>query len=144
MPQTIKEFAALVAVADRLSPDDLPAVDKVLRNLTQRYPLPPSTLVGKAHVYEPDVLLCAYFLFVAQTAGIERPILHPWCLWLLENMPAALARVASGADVDFNIDYRGNGKLHFWCDFAPSAPHLWRFTVPAAGTIRRLINAGLC
>lgn len=144
MPQTIKEFAALVAVADGLSADDLPTVDKVLRNLTQRYPLPPSSTVGKAHVYEPHVLLSAYFLVMAQTAGIERPILHPWCLWLLKNMPGALFRVAAGAEVDFNIDYRGNGKLHFWCDSAPTAPYLWRFSVPAAGAIRRLINAGLC
>jgi hypothetical protein len=133
---TIKDATGIFARIDSVTEEELPTLDKALRNLSQRVYLPPSDRQGRADVFSLATICALRLIQIASTFGMDR-----WKLEALaratQNQAGGLARriklnggerpmspveeaierVRAGQTFDFNIRLYRDGRLGFDADW---------------------------
>ncbi|MCO7725787.1 hypothetical protein NJB93_04170 [Brucella intermedia] len=94
----ISEAAAAFAKLNNIDDDATPALDKLLRNLTQRHYLPPSAREGRADLYSIETICALRLAERAATFGIDRVALDG-LLRFLHSAPSLPTRFRRGDGV---------------------------------------------
>lgn len=126
----LSEAATAFAKIDQISDDATPALDKLLRNLTQRHYIPPSAREGRADLYSIETI-CALRLAQRSAAfGIDRVDLDSLLRFLhaaphlptrfrrgdgvrigLTHIEEAVERARAGEDFAIGFVMDGNGRV---------------------------------
>lgn len=138
---TIKEAAASFGRIDSVPEEEKAALDKALRNLTQRHYLSPADRQGRADLYSLPSVCALRLLHVASGLLSDRWVLDALAR-AMQNQPTgparrvvveggerpmtpieeAVARVRDGETFDFNLRlFRGN-RLGFAADWPDDDP----------------------
>lgn len=166
---TIRDAAAAFASLDETPQADLPALDKALRNLSQRVYLPPAGLDRNAGTYALHTI-CALRLFqIATNFGLGRLRVEAFAQWLqvqpvgparrievpggyrpLSRIEESLERVREGEVFDLHIIMGPGGQFDFAADWQsdsaipadlwPAQAELARFTLPASDLIAAVVR----
>ncbi|SIT10384.1 hypothetical protein SAMN05421759_11618 [Roseivivax lentus] len=133
---TIKEATTCFARIDAIAEENLPALDKALRNLSQRHYLPPADRRGRADLY-PLHTICALRVLQAasgilsdrwvldtfardmqsQPAGPARRVRLDGGERPMSPVEEAVERVREGQTFDFNLHLHRDGRLAFFADW---------------------------
>lgn len=100
----ISEAAAAFAKLDNIDDDATPALDKLLRNLTQRHYLPPSAREGRADLYSIETVCALRLAERAATFGIDRVALDG-LLRFLHSAPSLPTRFRRGDGVSIALTH---------------------------------------
>lgn len=133
---TIKDAAGIFGQIDAVAEEDMPALDKALRNLSQRLYLPPADRQGRADVYTL-ASICALRLLSAasgllsdrwilerlaremqnESGGMARRIKLGGGELPMSPVEEAIERVREGQTFDFNLKLYADGHLGFEADW---------------------------
>ncbi|WP_429816394.1 hypothetical protein [Ensifer sp. B1-9] len=98
----LSEAAVAFAKIDRISDDATPALDKFLRNLSQRHYLPPSAREGRADLYSIETVCALRLAQRAAAFGIDRVALDA-LLRFLHSAPHLPTRFRQGDGVSIGL-----------------------------------------
>lgn len=106
---SISEIAPIFAKLDEHQGTEVEAVDKALRNLTQRFPIAPSEKAGRAFVYDRAAVVALRLSYLAHQFGLSRILLHPYARFLSKEAPEAVRRAEAGEHFTFHVVARPIG-----------------------------------
>lgn len=134
----LSEAAVAFAKIDRISDDATPALDKMLRNLTQRHYVPPSTREGRADLYSIETVCALRLAQIANAFGIERSALDSLLRFLhsapnhptrfrqgdgvriaLTHIEEAVERARAGEDFGVGLSLNSTGRVEPKAWFSP-------------------------
>lgn len=143
---TLNAAASLFGKVDQLPDDQLPALDKSLRNISQRVYLPPAERQGRADLYGLPAICALRILQVAMGFGIDRVKLESLARFLqvgagngrkvaveggfraLSPIEEAIDRVRAKEAFDFKCAFYKGGRIHWSADWPHDDPEAERFT----------------
>lgn len=88
---------------------DVAAVEKALRNFTQRFPIAPTGTEGRAFVYDRGAIVALRLAYLAHQFGINRILLHAYARFLSTHAGEAVSRVVRGEEFAFQVVSRPIG-----------------------------------
>jgi len=134
----LSEMAVAFAKIDEISDHATPALDKLLRNLSQRHYLPPSTREGRTDLFSIETVCALRLAERAATFGIDRVALDALLRFLqsaphlptrfrsrggvhiaLTRIEEALERAREGEDFSVGLSLNANGRVEPKAWFSP-------------------------
>lgn len=106
---TLSQIAPIFANLDEGHGADVSTVDKGLRNLTQRFPIAPTSKDGRAFVYDRGGVVAVRLCFLAHQFGLNRVLLHPYARFLSQVGCEAVTRAERGERFTFFVVARPVG-----------------------------------
>lgn len=142
---TLTATAKAFAEIDNISPDEIPALDKSIRNISQRVYTPPADRQGRADLYSLESVCALRLLQAAMASGIDRVKADAFARYLhyaassnrrvavdggyrtLSPIEEAIARVRAGQVFDFNLDFYKGGRAVWSADWPHDDPEAEKF-----------------
>ena len=167
MTYTIAQAVPFFMGLDRTPLDKVASVDKALRNISQRYYLPPAATEGRANVYSEGGVAALRLIYLATVFGLDRILTEDYARWLHRHavggprvkvdggeagvplIEEAICRVRNGETFAFHVALLTDGQAHIYADWQRNPkldglisekPEIARFTVPASQQIAALLN----
>lgn len=167
MTYSIAQAVPLFVGLDKQSPNTIVSVDKALRNISQRYYLPPTATEGRVNRYSEGGVVAFRLIYLATVFGLDRILTEEYARWLhrhpvggprmkgeggevgLPLIDEAIRRVRKGETFAFHVALLSNGQPHIYADWQRNPKHdglltekpeVARFTAPASQQIRALLD----
>lgn len=167
MTYTIAQAVTFIVALDKLPLEKVASVDKALRNISQRYYLPPTATEGRANVYSEGGIVALRLIYQATAFGLDRILTEDYARWLqrhavggprvkvdggekgLPLIEEAIRRVRKGETFAFHVALLTDGQSHIYADWQRNPkldgllsgkPEVARFTAPASDQIAALLN----
>ena len=163
--KTLTEISAIFASLDGTPEDETAALDKALRNISQRHYFPADAQQGKAFKYNLESTVALRLAYIASIFGLDRMTVDALNKWVRQlevtkrnsasNIAQAIQRTAKGETFSIHVEMDSRGNT--WCrvDWEKAStdskrgsdildlvrPAVARFTLPCSDLIRDLIPA---
>lgn len=154
---SIRQTATAFAKIDGLADAGLPALDKALRNLTQRHYLPPAERDGRADLYAVETVCALRFAERLTRFGVDRAVLDDFLRFLqiaptagrtqrgdgnnvrVSLIEEAVERAREGENFEVGLTMAADGRVRPMAWFATGGNPLveaYRQTHPADAVLR--------
>lgn len=167
MTYTIAQAVPFIMGLDKMPLDKMATVDKALRNISQRFYVPPSTTERRANVYSEGGIVALRLIYLATVFGLDRILTEEYARWLhrhpvtgprvkvdggetgLPLVDEAINRVRKGETFAFHVALLTDSQTHIYADWQRNPkydgllsekPEIARFTVPASQQISALLD----
>ena len=166
MTYTIAQAVPFFVGLDKLPLEKVASVDKALRNISQRFYLPPVALEGRTNTYSLGSIVALRLIYQATLFGLDRVFTEDYARWLqrhpvtgprvkvaggetgLPLVDEAIRRVRAGETFAFHVALLTDGQPHIYADWQRNAkfdgllsdkPEVGRYTAPASTQIAALL-----
>lgn len=167
MTYTIAQIVPFFVGLDKMPLDKVASVDKALRNISQRYYMPPTATEGRVNVYSEGSVVAFRLIYQATIFGLDRILTEEYARWLhrhavggprvkakggeagLPLVDEAIRRVRKGETFAFHVALLMDGQTHINADWQRNPkfdglledkPEIARFTAPASDQIAALLT----
>lgn len=158
---TLRDASNNFAKLDNLHEEKFTAYDKNLRDISQRFYLQDSGMVGRATQYDLPAICALRLIQKAFPFGLSRPTLNQLARWMQEaesmasttRIQEAIERAKNGEDFSFHILMRGDGSFGLsgsesedetvaqtLKDMEAASPWDARFSIDASRLIREVLG----